>query len=180
LAVEILFEYHSTSVDNEAGVASGWRDPPLSAKGHERARELGERRSGEQIDAVFCSDLRRAVETAEIAFPNVTRYKDRRLREYDYGTMTGMPTEVMHSERPLRVETPFPEGESLRDVADRVRGFLGDVARRWDGKRLVIIGHGATRLALEHLLGGMSLEEAASTPFTWEPVPPSWRFVLEG
>jgi broad specificity phosphatase PhoE len=179
LPLDIIFEYHSTSTDNEAGVASGWRDPQLSPKGRVQAAELGERRSGERIDAVFCSDLRRAVETAEIAFPNVTRYKDRRLREYDYGTMTGMPTEVMHSERPLRVETPFPDGESLRDVADRVRSFLDDVALRWDGKRVVIIGHGATRLALDHLLGGMSLADAAAQPFTWEPVPPSWEFVLE-
>jgi alpha-ribazole phosphatase/probable phosphoglycerate mutase len=180
LAVEIIFEYHSTSKDNEVGVASGWRDPPLSAKGREQARELGERRRGEQIDAVFCSDLKRAVETAEIAFGGVAPIRsDRRLREYDYGTMTGMPREVMEAERPLRVETPFPDGESLRDVADRVRRFLDDVARRWDGKRVVVVGHGATRLALEHLLGGLSLEEVASAPFTWEPIPPSWRYVLE-
>jgi broad specificity phosphatase PhoE len=179
LPIEVVFEYHSTSEDNEAGVASGWRDPPLSGKGRDQARELGERRRGEQIDAVFCSDLRRAVETAEIAFPETVRYKDRRLREYDYGTMTGMPREVMETERPLRVEKPFPEGESLRDVAERVRAFLDDVARRWDGKRIVVIGHGATRLALEHLLGGKPLEEAAATPFSWEPVPPSWRFVLD-
>jgi broad specificity phosphatase PhoE len=179
LSIEVIFEYHSTSTDNEAGVASGWRDPPLSGKGRDQARELGERRRGEQIDAVFCSDLRRAVETAEIAFPETVRYKDRRLREYDYGTMTGMPREVMEAERPLRVETPFPEGESLRDVAARVRGFLDDLARKWDGRRVVVIGHGATRLAFEYLLGGMSLEEAAATPFSWEPVPPSWRFVLD-
>jgi broad specificity phosphatase PhoE len=179
LSIEVIFEYHSTSTDNEAGVASGWRDPPLSTEGRLQAAELGERRRGEQIDAVFCSDLRRAVETAEIAFPETVRYKDRRLREYDYGTMTGMPREVMETEQPLRVEKPFPEGESLRDVAERVRAFLDDVARRWDGKRIVVIGHGATRLALEHLLGGMSLEEAAATPFSWEPVPPSWCFVLD-
>jgi broad specificity phosphatase PhoE len=178
LPVELIFEYHSTSTDNEAGVASGWRDPPLSPKGRQQAEELGERRGGEQIDAVFSSDLRRAVETAEIAFPGIARYKDRRLREYDYGTMTGMPREVMEAERPLRVETPFPEGESLRDVAVRVKAFLDDLARRWDGKRVVVIGHGATRLALEHLLGGLSLEDAAATPFTWEPVPPSWRYTL--
>jgi broad specificity phosphatase PhoE len=179
LPVEIVFEYHSTSTDNEAGVASGWRDPPLAAKGREQAAELGERRRGEQIDAVFCSDLKRAVETAEIAFGGVAPIRrDRRLREYDYGTMTGMPREVMESERPRRVHEPFPEGESLRDVAERVRGFLDDLARRWDGKRVVVIGHGATRLALEHLLGGKSLEEAAATPFTWEPVPPSWQFAL--
>ena len=86
MSVEIIFEYHSTSTDNEAGVASGWRDPPLSEKGREQAKQLGERRRGAQIDAVFCSDLRRAVETAGIAFggEGVPIHPDHRLREYDY------------------------------------------------------------------------------------------------
>jgi broad specificity phosphatase PhoE len=179
MTIEIIFEYHSTSEDNEAGVASGWNDPPLSAKGREQAVELGERHRGEQIDAVFCSDLQRAVLTAEIAFGGVAPlHKDRRLREYDYGSMTGMPTETMHKERSVRVETPFPDGESLADVANRVSDFLADLGEDWDGKRIIVVGHGATRLALDHLLGGMTLEKAAAQPFEWKPIPPSWRYEL--
>jgi len=177
MSVEIIFEFHSTSLDNEAGVASGWSDPPLSAGGRALASELGERRQVEQIDAVFCSDLRRAVETAEIAFPGIPVHPDPRLREYDYGTMTGAPVEQIHAERPCRLDTPFPEGESLRNVAERVRGFLDDLARHWDGKRVVLVGHGATKLELDHLLGGLSLEDAASRTFTRKPIPPSYQYV---
>jgi broad specificity phosphatase PhoE len=86
--------------------------------------------------------------------------------------------EQIHAERPARVDTPFPEGESLRDVAERIRDFLNDLARDWDSKRVVLIGHGATKLALDHLLGGLSLEDAASQTFTWQAVPPSYRYVL--
>jgi broad specificity phosphatase PhoE len=179
MTVEIIFEYHSTSTDNEAGVASGWGDPPLSATGRQQARELGERHTGDQIDAVFPSDLRRAVETAEIAFDRVPMHPDRRLREYDYGTMTGSPPDTIRAERPRRVDTPFPEGESLRDVAVRVQSFLDDLARDWDGKRIVVIGHGATKLAFDHLLGGMSLTDAAVQTFAWEPIPPSYPYTLE-
>jgi len=92
--------------------------------------------------------------------------------------MTGAPVEQIHSERPARVDTPFPEGESLRNVAERVRSFLEDLACDWNGKRVLIVGHGATKLALDHLLGGLSLEDAASQTFTWEPIPPSYRYVL--
>jgi broad specificity phosphatase PhoE len=181
LTVEIIFEYHSTSEDNEAGVASGWRDPALSPKGRQQAADLGQRRRGERIDAVFCSDLKRAVETAEIAFRGVAPIRrDRRLREYDYGTMTGMPTEVMRGERPARVYAPFPDGESLRDVVERVRGFLDYAARRCDGQRIVIIGHGATKLALDHLLAAVPLDKAASDTFVLQPIPPSYRYTLEG
>jgi broad specificity phosphatase PhoE len=183
VSVEIVFEFRSTSTDNEAGAASGWRDPPLSPAGRDRAKELGGRRRGERIDAVFSSDLRRAVEaveTAEIAFgATIPVHPDPRLREYNYGTMTGSPPELINAERQHRVDTPFPEGESLRDVVQRVREFLDDLARDWDGKRIVMIGHGATKRALDHLLGGTSLEDAASQTFTWEPIPPSWRYVLE-
>jgi broad specificity phosphatase PhoE len=179
MTVEIIFEFHSTSTDNETGIASGWTDPPLSTNGREQAKQLGERRRDDEIDAVFCSDLRRAIETAEIAFgERIPIHPDRRLREYDYGTLTGAHPDQIHTERPGRVDTPFPEGESLTDVAERVRSFLDDLARIWDGKRVVVIGHGATKLALDHLLGGLSLEDAAAQPFTREPVPPSYRYVL--
>jgi broad specificity phosphatase PhoE len=175
LTVEIIFETHSTSTDNEAGVASGWRDPPLSATGREQAKELGARRS-DGIDAVFCSDLRRAVETAEIAFPGTEAHEDSRLREYDYGDLTGAPAKQIHAERTVRVTAPFPGGESLADVSRRVQAFLEDIARDWDGKRVVVIGHSATKLALDHLLGGKSLKDAAAEPFEWQP---GWRYRLE-
>ena len=179
MSAEIVFEFHSTRTDNEAGVASGWSDPPLSKAGCERAKELGERRRGERIDAVFCSDLRRAVETAQIAFgERLPLHRDRRLREYDYGTMTRAPVEQIHAERRARVDIAFPKGESLRDVAKRVGDFLDDVRRDWDGKRVIVVGHGATKLALDHRLAGMTLEDAASQAFTWQPMPLSWRFTL--
>jgi len=176
LSVEIIFETHSTSVDNENGIASGWRDIPLSATGREQAKELGERRRHERIDAVFCSDLRRAVETAEIAFGGrVDTYPDHRLREYDYGTMTGAPSVRIRKELARRVDEAFPEGESLRDVVERMRPFVSELASTWDGKRVVVIGHIGTRLALDHLVGGLSLEEAASAPFEWQP---GWEYVI--
>jgi len=60
-----------------------------------------------------------------------------------------------------------------------VRDFLDDLAFDWYGKRILIVGHGATKLALDHLLGGMTLDSAASQAFTWQPIPPSWRYILE-
>lgn len=177
MSLDIIFETHSTSVDNEAGLASGWRDVGLSDTGREQARELGERRRGEHIDAVFCSDLLRAVQTAEIAFgTSVPIHRDRRLREYDYGTMTGVPAEQIHREIPVRVHMPFPEGESLWDVSHRVRSFLEDLPSELDGGRVLVIGHRATLMSLEHLCGGIPLEHAASAAFTWKP---GWEYRLE-
>ena len=62
--VRIVFETHSLTVDNERGIATGWLGGALSARGRALAEELGERRRDDGIDAVFASDLARAVETA--------------------------------------------------------------------------------------------------------------------
>ena len=68
VAVELVYETHSISVDNERGIATGWLPGELSEEGRRLAAELGKRRRHDGIACVFTSDLRRAVETAEIAF----------------------------------------------------------------------------------------------------------------
>jgi len=87
VAIELVFETHSITEDNELGRATGWLPGRLSPRGRELARELGLRRRDDGIAAVFSSDLRRAAETASLAFedPAVPVLLDWRLRECDYG-----------------------------------------------------------------------------------------------
>ena len=66
--VTIIFEAHSTTLDNEAHKSSGWNDVELSKLGLKQSKELGDRYKNDQIDAIFCSDLQRSFKTAEIAF----------------------------------------------------------------------------------------------------------------
>ncbi len=51
--IEIIFESHATTYDNEQRIASGHYDVDLSEAGVDQARELGIRRAGEQFDAIF-------------------------------------------------------------------------------------------------------------------------------
>jgi broad specificity phosphatase PhoE len=175
VSVQIVFETHSTSVDNERGVATGWLPGELSERGRENALELGKRRRDDGVDAVFTSDLGRAVETAEIAFggSGIPIIEDRRLRECDYGEWNGMPRARLEAERSGRIDEPFPGGESYRDVVERVREFLDELSAEYDGKRVVVIGHSATRFALDHLLGGIPLEQAVRST-DWKP---GWTYV---
>jgi 2,3-bisphosphoglycerate-dependent phosphoglycerate mutase len=170
VSVEIVFETHSLSEDNERGIATGWFPGRLSEAGRRLANELGERRRGEDISAVFTSDLARAVETAEIAFgqTDVPIYRDARLRECNYGAMNGMPSSQLESERRRRIDQPFPEGESWRQAVERVGGFLDELAKTHDGERVLVIGHVATRWALEHFACGAPVEDLARTPFRWQ------------
>jgi 2,3-bisphosphoglycerate-dependent phosphoglycerate mutase len=177
MTVEIVFETHSISVDNERGVATGWLDGELSERGREGARRLGERRREDAIAAVFASDLGRAVETAEIAFRDteIPIHLDRRLRECDYGELNGMPSARLEAVRARHVDVPYPGGESYRDCVARMRSFLADLAPEYDGKRVLVVGHSATRWALDHLLTGNPLEELVAAPFEWRD---GWEYVL--
>lgn len=118
------------------------------------------------------------METADIAFrgSGIPIFHDWRLRECDYGELTGMPASRLEAERSHRIDEPFPGGESYRQTVARVQSFLGDLSPRWDGTQVVVIGHSATRWALEHLLVGTPLEELVDAPFTWQE---GWSYVLE-
>jgi broad specificity phosphatase PhoE len=169
----VVFETHATSEDNEAGIATGWLPGRLSATGREQARGLGERRRDDGIDAVFSSDLARAVETAELAFggSGIPCFLDWRLRECDYGELNGMPRAVLDEQRVARVREPWPGGESWAQAVARVGRALDDLP----AGRVVVIGHVATRWALEHRVRGRSLEELAAEEFAWRP---GWEYPL--
>ena len=177
MSVEIVYETHSISVDNERGFATGWLDGELSERGRELALELGTRRRDDEIAVVFSSDLRRAVETAEIAFggSGIPIRLDARLRECNYGELNGAPVVRIESERARRIDEPYPDGESYRDCVVRMRELLGDVAAEYDGRRVLLIGHAATRWALQHLLVGTPLEELVDAPFEWQE---GWEYTL--
>ncbi|MDT5035592.1 MAG: 2,3-bisphosphoglycerate-dependent phosphoglycerate mutase [Micromonosporaceae bacterium] len=177
MAVEIVYETHATTTDNEAGIATGWLPGELSAAGRDQARELGRRRRGETPTAVFVSDLARAVQTAEIAFggSGVPVHLDPRLRECNYGRLNGAPVTTVAAERRHRIDIPFPAGESYRQVVDRTAEFLADLAAGRDGSRIVLISHSANRWALDHLLNGADLAELVDAPFDWQE---GWRYVL--
>lgn len=177
MTIRIVFETHSTSTDNEAGIASGWSDSPLSDLGREQARSLGERRRNDGIAAVFSSDLQRAGETARIAFEgsDVPILRDWRLRECDYGDLNGAPRAEVHRERAGFLAEPYPGGESWQQAVARNARIFEDIAR-WDGRRVLLVGHRATLLTCEHLLAGVPLEQLVATEGTWQK---GWEYTLE-
>lgn len=167
--VALVFETHALTTDNERGIATGWLGGVLSERGRALAAELGARRRRDGIDEVLCSDLARAVETAEIAFghASIPVRLDWRLREIDYGDLNGAPVEVVAGERLRRVDVPFPRGESYREATARMRALLDEVLAEGRERRVLLVGHTATRWALDHLLEGEPLEELVVAPFDW-------------
>ncbi|MFA4942586.1 MAG: histidine phosphatase family protein [Patescibacteria group bacterium] len=176
--VEIIFESHSTTFDNENHVSSGWNDVGLSDLGNKQSIELGERHKDEGFAAIFCSDLKRSYNTAEIAFAGrgFNIIKDVRLRECNYGDLTQHPSSEVDPEKPKRISVPFPGGESYEQTAERMGNFLRDLLRDYDGKKVMIIGHRATQYGLEHWIKGVSVNDTVTAPWKWQP---GWNYTLE-
>jgi broad specificity phosphatase PhoE len=178
MAVQIVFETHAISLDNERGIATGWLPGTLSKRGRELARDMGRRRLAEPVTVVFSSDLQRAVETAHLAFgeSGVPIHTDARLRECNYGDLNGLPVSQLEAQRSAHLDVAFPNGESYREAVQRLADFLRELAARWDGASVVLVGHSVTRWALDHLITGVPLQELIEAPFAWQP---GWRYVLE-
>lgn len=177
-SIDIVYETHSTTEDNECGVATGWLPGRLSPTGRDQARRMGGRRRHDGIDTVFTSDLHRAVETVEIAFARSPRsvLHDWRLRECDYGDLNGRPVTEFQGVRRRHLDEQYPDGESWRQAVARVGRFLDDLPLRWEGCRVLVVGHAATRWALDHLLGGARLEDLLDAPFEWQE---GWEYRLD-
>lgn len=175
MSVAVVFETHSISEDNERGIATGWLPGRLSPRGRAVALELGRRRREDGLAVVFISDLRRAVETAEIAFAGspLPVVQDARLRECDYGEWNGTAEPIRTRLAHLRV--PHPGGESWEQAVARVRGFLDELRRERDGERVLVIGHMATRWALEIEANDRTLDDLVAERFEWQP---GWEYGL--
>jgi broad specificity phosphatase PhoE len=177
VSVDLVYETHSTSVDNERGIATGWLEGSLSETGRLQAAGLGDRRRDDGLYVVFTSDLRRATQTAEIAFAGspIPIQSDRRLRECNYGSMNGLPREQVEAERRRRLDEPYPGGESWRQAVERVADFLQGLRPSYVGRRVLIIGHVATKWALDHVVLGIPLEQLVEGPFEWQE---GWEYTL--
>lgn len=174
--IKITFESHATTFDNEANLSSGHNDVELSPLGIEQAKELGKRYENEHFDAIFCSDLQRSYKTAEIAFGDeFSIIQDKRLRECDYGDLTRHLSSEVDSLKVEHIKIPFPNGESYEQAAKRMKDFLEDLKKKYDNKKVMIIGHRATQYGLEHWINGIDLTTLMITPFKWQP---GWIYII--
>jgi probable phosphoglycerate mutase len=128
----------------------------LTPLGRAQARELGERLRSEKVGAVICSELSRAVQTAEIAAAVLglpVRVRER-LREFPAGDHLGLPFDAVFYDGMLGswlagdLSPGVPGGETGRETADRVLEVLDDVADEFRGETVLVVSHGGVIHAL--------------------------------
>lgn len=181
MTVKITYFVHGTTTDNEQDLATGWAPGELSKKGIQQSKDLGMLLAGKKFDVVFCSDLKRAVDSANLGFAN--KYKiipDKRLREANYGDFTQRPSESFKSSMDAYIDHSFPNGESYRDVERRMADFLVFLKKNYNEKRIAIVAHQGPQLALDVLLRKRTWKQAIAEDWrnkkAWQP---GWDYLLE-
>lgn len=180
MTVQITYFVHGTTTDNEEGLATGWLPGELSSLGIKQSRELGKLVAKKRFDMVFCSDLKRAVDSAMRAFGNKYQIiQDKRLRECNYGDFNGKP-EAFKESMEKYVTKRFPQGESYHDVELRISDFLRFLREKYQGKHIAIVAHQAPQLALDVLCKGKTWEQAIREDWrhtrSWKP---GWEYLVE-
>ena len=168
--IKLIYYVHGTTNDNLNKLCSGWKDVDLSDRGIEEASSLSSK-TPYQFDEIFSSDLKRAIKSANLAWPNKVVIQDRRLRECNYGDYDGLSKKNINYKE--HIDIPFPNGESLKDVEDRIKDFLNFLKENYDNNIIGIVAHRAPQLALEVILNKKSWEEAISEDWRkngeWQP-----------
>jgi len=157
-ATLIFLLRHGAVVLAETRRFIGHLDVPLSARGEAQCREQAARLGSERLAAVFTSDLVRSRRSGEIiAAPHgLAPIAVGALREMAMGRWEGLTAEEIQSREPAafaawmaRVgEFPFPEGESVPDLARRAWPALQSNVETHPGQPVAVVAHGGTNRAL--------------------------------
>ncbi len=144
MCTTIFLVRHGETIDNAQQILQGQTQGCLNDKGREQAQQVADRLASEPVDAIVASDLRRAVQTAEIiARPHhLDIVTTPLLRERDWGSFTGRFIPDLRGEE-------WPEDiESENALLQRARSFLIYITTTWPGKRVVAVGHGIINKAI--------------------------------
>ena len=176
MSVQIIYFVHGTTYDNAESKCSGWKQVNLNELGREQAIKLG-KNNNYKFDILFTSDLIRAIDSANLAWPEYNKIQDNRLRECNYGDYDGKDKNLVIYEE--HINKSFPNGESLMDVEKRMRSFIEYLKKEYNGKTVGIVAHRAPQLALEVITKNITWEEAIQKDWrktkAWQP---GWKYIV--
>ena len=172
----LILVRHGQSEWNEQNLFTGWKDPGLTELGIKEAKNAGSLISDKdiQFDEMFTSMLLRAQDTGAIILDTINQQnipitKNQALNERNYGSLAGLNKddarkkwgeEQVHIWR-RSFDIPPPEGESLKDTAERVLPYFHKyiMPKVIQGLNILVAAHGNSLRALIMELDLMSTED---------------------
>lgn len=171
---ELILVRHSETAWNAESRIQGHRDIPLNARGLAQAAALGQRLGAERFDAVYSSDLQRALQTA---LPLVRHRAadirlEPRLRERHLGVLEGLNREQAILSQPVawqvlktrQADAPLAGGESLGIFFARAVGLLRELVERHAGHRVLLVTHGGVLDAAYRYVKALPLDALRDFP----------------
>lgn len=160
------FARHGQTIWNVENKICGAIDIELTEKGHNQAKELGQRISdeGTRIDEIICSPLVRAAETARhiSEITGIPMRVEPRLKEQNFGKYEGTPrdgTEFRHAKECFA--DSYEGGESMIRFCHRIYGLLDDIREEADRKVYLLVAHNGVARAVQSYFTDMTNEEFA-------------------
>lgn len=174
---KIFLFRHGETFDNKEKIFSGFRDTDLTPEGIKETQKIAQSLKDEKVSKAYASDQLRSKHTLDIVLEGhrgFERFEDPRIRERDYGNLTGkskIETEKQFPDKyPLwhrSYDTPPPNGESIKDVEVRVLSFLNDIIPMLLKDDVVFISaHGNSIRPMRKYFEGLSNEEMATFEHT--------------
>lgn len=144
--IRLTLVRHGETEDNVLEILSGHRETQLTEKGLWQAQKIKERLLRDYFDTIYCSDLVRAKHT-------ITPYLEAKghsahftpfLRERNIGIFAGSPRKILlDAQNEVSIDKFKPEkGESLEEVRERARLFLGTLLHLHDDESILVCSHG--------------------------------------
>ena len=160
---------HGRSVWQKTGLAYPWphhEKAKLDQEGKVDIQKAAKKLKDKKIDLIFSSDLYRTEQTAKIV-ARILSLKivfDKRLRDNNIGIYHNRPKEIFNHDFPLsKLMIMFKKrpkgGENWNEIRKRVRAFLSEIEKKYQGKNILIVGHGGPLLLLEGLTKNLSNQE---------------------
>ncbi len=166
------------TLDNKDNTFSGWRNVDLSPQGIEEAKQIGLKLKDEKVTISYQSDLIRSKNMLKLVLngyhANVEVITDPRIKERDYGNLTGKNKDEVKRQFPDKFplwhrsyEEGPPGGESIRTVEERILDFLNDVIPTWKPEDIIFIsGHGNSIRPMRRYFEHISVSQMCSYEYT--------------
>ncbi len=165
---KLLLVRHGSTDYNSSRRFLGHSDIELNTAGYRQVERLRDRLADEKIDAIYSSDLKRALATAEVTSSgrDVDIVACPELREVNYGICEGLTFQEIGSRHPdvaekcinFTLELAFPEGECFEEFIERTCRFLDRLGKHGPSETVLIVSHNGPLKVLVCRLLGISME----------------------
>lgn len=170
LTTHVVIIRHGQSQGNAEGRFGGHTDTPLSPRGRKQAEATASALASERFEAIYSSDLPRAIETASplAKLTGAPLETTEALRERSVGVMEGLTFEEAAEQHPEQYQALLRRdfehvllgGESYRQMLDRASRKLDEAIEQHKGGRIAVFTHtGTICILILHLMGALDAPE---------------------